>query len=446
MMEALFAKHFAALTTDLDQLLSSHGYDQLLVCSGAQKMQFRDDLPYPFRANPYFKMIVPGMAHPYCWVIWRVGRKPVLVLYQAEDFWHAVPALPQGFWVDYFDVQVMKQADEARLHFGEIETCAFLGEIDDLIVDWHLGRRNPAQLVAAIDWQRSYKSPYEQACILKANRISSGGHQAAKTAFYAGACELEISLEFQRGCQQDEFRLAYPPVVGMNEHACILHYFHRDTISLNAAKRRSLLIDAGADHMGYASDITRTYSFRDDEFGQLILALDAGQQQLVQDLRPGQNYLDANTRSKHLCGTLLREFGIVNTPPESTVETGLVDYFYPHGIGHFLGLQVHDVAGNYAGPSGAVLPPHPAHTNMRLLRTVETNHVFTVEPGIYFIPMLLAKLARSDLKNAVNWLKVEQLLPFGGVRIEDNILMTGAGAVNLTRRAFADGTDELTWQ
>jgi len=446
MIEELFAEHFAALKRDMDQLLNDHGYGQMLVYSGGLKMQFADDLPYSFRVNPYFKMFVPDSSNPNCWVVWRVGKKPLLLHYQPKDFWHAVPELPQGFWVDFFEFCELQHPVEARQYFGDTQACVFLGEIDDQTADWNLGERNPDIIIAAIHWRRSYKSPYEQACILQANQIGSRGHQAAKDAFYTGASELEISLEFQRGCQQDEYRLAYPPVLGINEHASILHNLHRGTNHVDATNRRSLLIDAGADYLGYASDITRTYSFRDDEFGQLIQALDAGQQRLVQEIHPGQSYLDINTHSKYLCSSLLREFGLIKTTPQSAVETGLVGFFYPHGIGHFLGLQVHDVAGNYADQCGNLLPSQPEHKNLRMLRSTELAHVFTIEPGIYFIPILLEALAQSDLKADVNWQKIDRFLPFGGIRIEDNILMTDTGAINLTRQAFAGKRDKTSWQ
>ncbi|MEN8139482.1 MAG: Xaa-Pro dipeptidase [Bacteroidota bacterium] len=414
-MKTLFDEHFKVLTKDLDQILTDNGYDQLLVYSGGLKMQFANDLPYPFMVNTYFKMFLPGETNPNCWVIWRVEQKPILLFYQPEDFWHFVPELDLDFWSNYYEIHRVKKPDEAERNFGNTTACAFLGEIDDLVSGWSLGERNPDSIIAAINWQRSYKSLFEQACIQKANEISAKGHFAAKEAFYAGASELEISLEFQRACQLDEFRLAHQPVVGINEHTGILHYIERDTNRLSKAKLHSLLIDAGASYLGYASDITRTYSYKDHEFGELIRALDSRQQQLVREIQLGQSFQDINTRSKLLCASILKEFDIVYSTPESTLETGLIESFYPHGVGHFLGLQPHDVAG---------------------LRSFESNFVFTIEPGIYFIPMLLNKLAQSELKNEVNWDKVKNMLPFGGVRIEDDVLMTETGPVNLTRQAF----------
>jgi len=437
-IENLFAEHFTALSSDIDQLLQEQGYDQLLVYSGGLKIQYCDDIPYPFRINPYFKMLAPGLANPNCWVLWRVGEKPILLNYQPDDFWHAAPDLLPKFLGQHYDIAELKCPDDAKQHIQDVKSGAFLGEIDDTITDWNLGERNPAKLMAALNWRRSYKSEFEQACIQNANQISQKGHLAAKHAFYDGASELDISLAFQRGCQHDEYRLAYPSVVGINEHAGVLHYAKRETTEFAPADRRSLLIDAGAEYLGYASDITRTYSFHDDEFGQMIQALDTGQQKLAQSMRPGDNYASVNTNAKLLCGSVLREFGVIDMTPVSAMETGLIDSFFPHGVGHFLGLNVHDVAGNYSGPSGDTLPDLPQDKKFRLLRSVETGHVFTIEPGIYFIPLLLEPLAQSKLKAAVNWQKVEQFLPYGGVRIEDNIVMTDTGALNLTRQAFAD--------
>jgi Xaa-Pro dipeptidase len=113
--------------------------------------------------------------------------------------------------------------------------------------------------------------------------------------------------------------------------------------------------------------------------------------------------------------------------------------FFPHGIGHLLGLQVHDVAGLAADDTGRHEIPRPAgHRYLRLTRRLEPGFVVTIEPGIYFIDLLLDEAQRNGLGRYVNWDAVHALKPFGGIRIEDDVACT-AGAVpeNLTRDAFA---------
>jgi Xaa-Pro dipeptidase len=110
--------------------------------------------------------------------------------------------------------------------------------------------------------------------------------------------------------------------------------------------------------------------------------------------------------------------------------------FLPHGIGHLLGLEVHDVGGFMASADGGEIPRPEEHPYLRLTRVLEDGFVVTMEPGIYFIPQLLAA-ARADARGPlINWSRVEALTPFGGIRIEDDLAVNPQGCENLTRDAF----------
>jgi len=111
--------------------------------------------------------------------------------------------------------------------------------------------------------------------------------------------------------------------------------------------------------------------------------------------------------------------------------------FLPHGLGHHLGLQVHDSGGKLAGPEGDPIPQPEAWPFLRNLRPIEAGNVFTIEPGLYFIDSLLAELESSPHGRRVNWDAVASLRPCGGVRIEDNVWVGPDGVRNLTREAFA---------
>ena len=109
--------------------------------------------------------------------------------------------------------------------------------------------------------------------------------------------------------------------------------------------------------------------------------------------------------------------------------------FFPHGVGHLLGIQVHDVAGFMAGPDGGRIEPPEGHPFLRLTRTLVEDSVVTIEPGLYFIPMLLAPLREGPHAAAVDWKQVAHLQAYGGVRIEDNVRAAADGPENLTRDA-----------
>jgi Xaa-Pro dipeptidase len=139
-------------------------------------------------------------------------------------------------------------------------------------------------------------------------------------------------------------------------------------------------------------------------------------------------------RRTHLgIAELLRRWDLVRSREEEMTAAGITFAFFPHGLGHLLGLQVHDVGGHMGDEAGAALSPPADFPKLRFLRSLEAGHVVTIEPGIYFIDSLLAGLKSGPHAGKVNWDKVARLRPFGGIRIEDDVLVTADGCENLTR-------------
>ncbi len=195
----------------------------------------------------------------------------------------------------------------------------------------------------------------------------------------------------------------------------------------------SLLIDAGCEFNGYACDITRTYAHRDDDFAGMIADLDLLQQRLCGAVRPGVAFPDLHRRTHLGVAELLASWGLVRMAAEDMVAGGVTSAFFPHGLGHLLGLQVHDVGGHMADESGTPLAPPADFPKLRFLRVLEPGHIVTIEPGIYFIDSLLAGLKSGTHAAAVNWDKLARLRSCGGIRIEDDVLVTATGCENLTR-------------
>jgi Xaa-Pro dipeptidase len=146
--------------------------------------------------------------------------------------------------------------------------------------------------------------------------------------------------------------------------------------------------------------------------------------------------VDLNERAHVLLAGVLAEHGIVKCSAEEAYASGLTRAFLPHGLGHLLGLQVHDVGGWQRSPDGAVRRPPDAHPFLRLTRRLEPGFAFTVEPGLYFIDSLLGKLDGSAAKH-IDRATVDALRPCGGIRIEDNLVVESTASRNLTREAFA---------
>jgi Xaa-Pro dipeptidase len=134
---------------------------------------------------------------------------------------------------------------------------------------------------------------------------------------------------------------------------------------------------------------------------------------------------------------ILEQFNLIKLPAEAIVDAGISSAFFPHGLGHLLGLQTHDVGGLQAGPAGGLLPRPEGHPFLRTTRTLEEGYVVTIEPGLYFIDALLAQLQAGPNGKFVDWARVDALRKFGGIRIEDNVVAKAAAPENLTRDAFA---------
>jgi Xaa-Pro dipeptidase len=258
---------------------------------------------------------------------------------------------------------------------------------------------------------------------------------AAEKAFRAGASEFEIGLAFMAACGLRECELPYNPIIALNEGGAVLHY--QVQRRERPAKPHSLLIDAGAEFAGYASDITRTHSHHDAGFAALIEQFDELQLRLCAQVKVGVDWRDFHQASYRAISEFLREADVITVSAEQAIDTALTSVFYPHGIGHLLGLQVHDVGGRQRDAGGGEIERPYNHPFLRLTRKLDDGCVVTVEPGFYLIDQLLDEAKGKPIGKFINWKRVEQLRPFGGVRIEDNVVARPGGQENLTRRAFA---------
>jgi Xaa-Pro dipeptidase len=128
---------------------------------------------------------------------------------------------------------------------------------------------------------------------------------------------------------------------------------------------------------------------------------------------------------------------LITLPGQAALEAGVTSVFFPHGIGHLLGLQVHDVGGVMADVAGHERARPAGHPALRLTRMLEPGVVVTVEPGIYMIESLLAAAHADGRRAYINWTMVDELKPYGGIRIEDNVAATEGAPENMTRDAFA---------
>jgi Xaa-Pro dipeptidase len=434
----LYRQHLGMMQAHADESLQRGGFDHLVVPSGSLHYQVFDDRDYPYAVNPWFKAWLPLTRNPGSWLVHTPGQRPKLVYLQPFDYWHVVPAAPTGHWVEHFDVIVIREPAEASRHLPKAAArCAILGEAQSALGDYGAWKpNNPRPVLDYLDYHRAFKSEYEISMMRAATERGVRAHRAAERAFRAGASEFGVHLAYCQAAGQDANDLPYGNIVALNEHGAVLHYTERDRVP--PKESRSFLIDAGASHAGYACDITRTHS-RDTghEFQSLVDAVDAAERGLCDRVRAGVDYRDIHLEAHLAMARILGEFGIITVEPETAVETGVSSAFFPHGIGHGIGLQVHDVGGFAESDRGGTIAKPDGHPFLRLTRTLEPGMVVTIEPGIYFIDLLLEDLKDKGLGPSVDWDRVAAFKPFGGVRIEDDVACTGGDPENLTRNAFA---------
>lgn len=416
--------HMGILQRRYEQVLEEQGYDSLLISSGAAPLRYGDDQAWHFQGYGPFLHWTGLTGFEHAWLLIRKGHKPVLSLHQPVDFWHASLELAQEPWLAELEVRFSESQSTP-----EVPGAGRLAVIGDpRLLAGVPGEHNPGALCAALDETRVHKTAYEIACLAQANKVAVAGHRAARDAFLAGASEFEISLAYQRATQQREADAPYHSIIGVNEHAGTLHYQYYDTAA--PAKSRSLLIDAGVRYRGYCSDVTRTTAgVGEGRFGALVQGLEQLQFRLCDMVAPGVDYLDIHRKTHLGIAALLGSAGLVNgLSDEDMVTEGVTRAFFPHGIGHFLGVQVHDVAGKPV--------PAPADAPfLRLMRTLEPGMVVTIEPGLYFIPSLLEPVLSGPLERHINRSRIDELQGCGGIRIEDNVVVTDSGHRNLTREA-----------
>lgn len=435
---SLFSAHIAHQKERLDHLLNDAGYDVLFIHSGRVAYPRFDDRAQPFRVHGHFNAWVPMPYASDCLLALRAGQKPQLWYLQADDFWHIPPAEPAHWWAKEFDVHLVSDPKAWAKAFDTQEAIAAIGTEAHLAgLGDHIDI-NPSKLLIALDEMRTQKTPWECACIKSASEWAAKAHLAAAQSFSERGSELALFYAYMQALDLDPATLPYDAIVALNEHAATLHYQHRD--AAKPEHHYSFLLDAGADCMGYAADITRTHLGPSSHaqaglFQGLIDAMEHLERRLAMEATDGQSFVSLHMAAHQGIADILRQTELASGSTESLVEQGITRVFFPHGLGHFLGAQVHDVAGQI-NPCGESLPPPPTDPMLRLTRSLEVGNVVTIEPGLYFIPTLLQKLKETPAGTAVNWPLVAELMPFGGIRIEDNVLVTDGAPVNFTRQAF----------
>jgi len=278
---------------------------------------------------------------------------------------------------------------------------------------------------------RRPKDEIELERMRRAAAASLAGYAVAERMIRPGVSEREVQIEMEAEFfRHGATRTGYDTIVGSGPNSAVLHFA---PTSRRIGEGETVLIDAGAEVDRYISDITRTFRAGgpgDGFFRDLYRVVLAAEQRAIAACRVGVEYRDIHLAAAADLAAGLVELGILRGAADTLVERDAHALFFPHGIGHMVGLGVRDASGFLPGHTRSPLP------SLRHLRTdlpLEKGYVMTIEPGIYFIPALLNDPERRAMfRQAVNWDRVDSLIDFGGIRIEDNVLVTEGEPETLT--------------
>ncbi|WP_428944414.1 Xaa-Pro dipeptidase [Pantoea sp. FN060301] len=432
----LYQDHLNTLQARAQQVLARFELDAMLIHSGELMTVFLDDHHYPFKVNPQFKAWVPVTSVPNCW-LWIDGvNKPKLWFYSPVDYWHKVEPLPQSFWTGEIDIIALKKPEDiARMLPAQRQNVAYIGPVPQRAAQLGITAdlTNPQGAIDFLHYHRSYKTDYELYCLREAQKSAVVGHKAAKEAFLSGMSEFDINIAYLSATGHRDTDVPYGNIIALNEHAAVLHYTQLDHLPPEHA--RSFLIDAGTEYNGYAADLTRTYAANDDsEYAQLIKDMNAEELALISTLKAGVRYSEYHQQMHQRLAKLLLKYQLVKgLSEEAMIADDLTGPFMPHGLGHPLGLQVHDVAGFMQDDKGTHLQAPAQYPFLRCTRVLEPRMVLTIEPGIYFIESLLAPWREGKFSHYFDWDRIDALKPYGGIRIEDNVIIQQNGVENMTR-------------
>jgi Xaa-Pro aminopeptidase len=285
--------------------------------------------------------------------------------------------------------------------------------------------------VKAVVAQRNVKIPEEIAQMELAHGVTYDMYIAAMKMAKQGVFEYEITGKMEGIIGASDCHVAFPIILTKNGQ--ILHnHYHGNRLTDGDL----LVMDAGSESpMNYASDITRTvpvggkFSEKQKQIYEIVLK---AQETAIQNIKPEIMFKDIHLQSASVIATGLKEIGLMKGDMDEAVQVGAHALFFPHGLGHMIGLDVHDMEDlgeDYVGYDHTVERSSQfGLAYLRLAKKLEPGNVLTVEPGIYFIPALIDQwAAENKFDQFIDYAKVEGYRDFGGIRIEDDILVTQDG-------------------
>lgn len=341
-------------------------------------------------------------------------------LTQLERVWDGEPEVPEGRPIEEFDQWLNKNKDRKMANLG--------ASLDQVPNEETFSERAGKKL----NHERRKKDGFELEQMRLAAAATAAGYVAARDFIRPGITERQIRVEIEAAMgRAGAHGMGYHSIVGTGSNSRIFHFTPGDRV---VQPDDLVLIDAGAHVDNYVIDVTRTFSAkgrwegRQDDVRQVVRA---AEEKVFTMCRTGTRWSDCHRAAAYVIAEGLQQFGLIKTSVEDVCESGAIALFLPHGVGHPVGLGVRDSGG--VMPDAEDEPRVVCGSKVRADLILEPGYVMTVEPGLYFIPALLEDPENLEAhQDRVDFDKLQSWMNFGGLRLEDNLLITEGEPENLT--------------
>ncbi|KAF5004787.1 hypothetical protein FDECE_8726 [Fusarium decemcellulare] len=397
-----------------------------------------NDEPEPFRQRRFFYYLT-GCNVADCYFIYDIQSSKSILFIPPIDpdsvIWSGLPlsideAL-QKYDVDEVKLTTELNATLAHLGGANPKSTAFAiaNQVSDHVTFLEFEKKNFDVLKEAIEVARVVKDEFEVAMIRKANHVSDIAHRAVVQKAKTAKNEREFEAVFLERCVAHGAKeMAYHPIAASGRAAATLHYV---TNEAPLEGKLNLLMDAGAEWNNYAADITRTFplsgkfSKESREIYDTVLKM---QKDCIEALKEGVLWDDVHLLAHKIAIDGLHSIGILKGDKDEILKARTSAAFFPHGLGHYLGMDTHDTGGNPNYDDKDKLFRY-----LRVRGKLPSGSVITVEPGIYFCNFIIAPYLEDPVHSKfIDSAVLDKYWDVGGVRIEDNILITKDGYENLT--------------
>jgi Xaa-Pro dipeptidase len=406
------------------------------IASATYKQYPYCDQSAPLRQNRYFHYLTGVDQISGAYVLYTLSSKKLTLFLPNVDkediMWSGLPLSPEEAMEKYDVDEVLyaKDVEGTLKSLTESKVDIYTTDVDEYtdLPFSNLVTSGDDDFFFALDEARMIKDDFEISLMKHAAKITDNCHMAVMSALPIEHNETHMHAEFvYHSIRQGSKFQSYDPICCSGPSCGTLHYVKNDD---PMDGKTSVLIDAGAEWQCYASDVTRCFPITgkfSEEHLNIYLAVKDMQTQVMEKIKPGVLWDDLHFLSHKVLIKHFVKLGLFHNGTEEDIFNSKVSaWFYPHGLGHLLGMDTHDVGGcpNYEDEN--ILLRY-----LRLRRKLQKGMVVTDEPGIYFSPFLIENITEEQ-KKYVNMELVEKYMYVGGVRIEDDILVTEDGYENFT--------------